>query len=53
MLYVGLDLSPKRLDLHACRADGEVVAVGAAPSDAEGLAVCRGDWAMAGVRSSL
>jgi transposase len=37
MLYVGLDLSRKRLDFHACRADGELVAVGAAPPDVDGL----------------
>lgn len=29
MLYVGLDLSDKRLDFHACPADGELVAAGA------------------------
>ena len=37
MLYVGLDLSRKRLDFHACRGDGELVAAGAAPPDGEGL----------------
>jgi transposase len=37
MLYVGLDLSRKRLDFHAARADGELVAVGAAPPDGDGL----------------
>jgi transposase len=37
MLYVGLDLSRKRLDFHAAGADGEPVAVGAAPPDADGL----------------
>ncbi len=37
MLYVGLDLSRKRLDYHACRSDGEVVAAGAAPPDGDGL----------------
>jgi transposase len=38
MLYVGLDLSRKRLDYHASLADGEVVAVGACPPDRDGLA---------------
>jgi transposase len=37
MLYVGLDLSRKRLDFHAADTDGEPVAVGAAPPDADGL----------------
>lgn len=37
MLYVGLDLSRKRLDFHAADRDGEPVAVGAAPPDADGL----------------
>src|SRR6266545_4884335 len=37
MLYVGLDLSRKRLDFHAAGEDGEPVAVGAAPPDADGL----------------
>ena len=36
MLYVGLDLSRKRLDFHACRGDGELVAAGAAPPDGDG-----------------
>jgi transposase len=38
MLYVGLDLSRKRLDYHACLADGELAAVGACPPDGDGLA---------------
>ena len=38
MLYVGLDLCRKRLDFHACLADGEVAAVGACPPDGDGLA---------------
>jgi transposase len=38
MLYVGLDLSRKRLDYHALLADGEVAAVGACPPDRDGLA---------------
>jgi transposase len=38
MLYVGLDLSRKRLDWHALRPDGERVAFGAVPADADGLA---------------
>jgi transposase len=37
MLYVGLDLSRKRLDYHASLADGEVAAVGACPPDRDGL----------------
>jgi transposase len=37
MLYVGLDLSRKRLDFHALRSDGELVAAGAAPPDVDGL----------------
>ena len=38
MLYVGLDLSRKRLDYHASLAGGEVAAVGACPPDRDGLA---------------
>jgi hypothetical protein len=38
MLYVGLDLSRKRLDYHASLADGGVAAVGACPPDRDGLA---------------
>jgi hypothetical protein len=38
MLYVGLDLSRKRLDWHALRPDGERVAFGAVSADADGLA---------------
>jgi transposase len=38
MLYVGLDLSRKRLDYHAALADGEVAAAGACPPDRDGLA---------------
>jgi hypothetical protein len=38
MLYVGLDLSRKRLDWHALLADGERVATGACPPDRDGLA---------------
>jgi transposase len=38
MLYVGLDLSRKRVDFDARRAGGELVARGAAPADADGLA---------------
>jgi transposase len=38
MLYVGLDLSRKRLDWHALLADGEPAAVGACPPDRDGLA---------------
>jgi transposase len=37
MLYVGLDLSRKRLDFHAADGAGEPIAVGAAPPDADGL----------------
>lgn len=36
-IYTGLDLSRKRLDWHACRADGTLVGVGAVP-DPDGLA---------------
>jgi transposase len=38
MLYVGLDLSRKRLDFDARRAGGELVERGAVPPDADGLA---------------
>jgi len=38
MLYVGLDLSRKRLDWQALDQAGELVAVGAAPPDRDGLA---------------
>ena len=38
MLYVGLDLSRKRLDFDARLADGEFVERGAVPPDADGLA---------------
>jgi transposase len=38
MLYVGLDLSRKRLDWHALLANGEPAAVGACPPDRDGLA---------------
>jgi transposase len=38
MLYVGLDLSRKRLDWHALLADGELVGVDACPPDSDGLA---------------
>jgi transposase len=38
MLYVGLDLSRKRLDWHGLLADGERVATGACPPDSDGLA---------------
>jgi transposase len=37
MLYVGLDLSRKRLDWHALAADGERVGEGACPPDRDGL----------------
>jgi hypothetical protein len=37
MLYVGLDLSRKRLDYHACLPDGELAAAGACPPDGDGL----------------
>jgi hypothetical protein len=37
MLYVGLDLSRKRLDFHAADPDGERVVAGAAPPEADGL----------------
>jgi transposase len=38
MLYVGLDLSRKRLDWHALLADGERLGAGACPPDSDGLA---------------
>jgi transposase len=38
MLYVGLDLSRKRLDWQALDEEGERVAIGAVPPDREGLA---------------
>ena len=38
MLYVGLDLSRKRLDWEALERDGERVAIGAVPPDRDGLA---------------
>jgi transposase len=38
MLYVGLDLSRRRLDYHASLADGAVAAVGVCPPDRDGLA---------------
>jgi transposase len=38
MLYVGLDLSRKRLDWQALRPNGERAAIGAAPPDRDGLA---------------
>jgi transposase len=38
MLYVGLDLSRKRLDWQALAADGQRVEIGAVPPDADGLA---------------
>jgi transposase len=37
MLYVGLDLSRKRLDWQALSADGRQVAIGAVPPDGDGL----------------
>jgi transposase len=37
-LYVGLDLSRKRLDWHALAAGGELVGRGASPPDRDGLA---------------
>jgi hypothetical protein len=38
MLYVGLDLSRKRLDWHALALGGERVGEGACPPDRDGLA---------------
>src|SRR5829696_2666622 len=37
MLYAGLDLSRKRLDVHLLDADGATIEVGAAPPDADSL----------------
>jgi len=45
MLYVGLDLSRKRLDWQALDEGGERVAIGAAPPDGEGLAQVAGRFA--------
>jgi transposase len=38
MLYVGLDLSRKRLDWHALGGDGALIGRGASPPDRDGLA---------------
>lgn len=38
MLYVGLDLSRKRLDWHALAGDGDLIGRGASPPDRDGLA---------------
>jgi transposase len=38
MLYVGLDLSRKRIDFHALAEGGELVERGAVPADRDGLA---------------
>ena len=38
MLYVGLDLSRKRLDWQALDPEGERVGIGAVPPDRHGLA---------------
>jgi hypothetical protein len=45
MLYVGLDLSRKRLDWQALDREGERVAIGAVPPD-RGWPGWSGDWAM-------
>jgi hypothetical protein len=37
MLYAGLDLSRKRLDVHLLDAQGATIDVGASPPDADGL----------------
>ena len=37
MLYVGLDLSRKRLDFYLLDAEGETVERGASPPDVDGL----------------
>jgi hypothetical protein len=37
MLYVGLDLSRKRLDWHALADSGERIGGGASPPDRDGL----------------
>ena len=37
MLYAGLDLSRKRLDVHLLAQDGATIEVSAAPPDADGL----------------
>jgi transposase len=38
VLYVGLDLSRKRLDWHALAVGGELIGRGASPPDGDGLA---------------
>jgi transposase len=56
VLYAGLDLSRKRLDYHACRSDGSIVAVDAVPPDADGLGVLvrrLGDAEVVGVIESM
>jgi transposase len=52
MLYVGLDLSRKRLDFHLLDADGATLEVGAAPPDADGLRglICAALGSMNGAR---
>jgi hypothetical protein len=44
MLYVGLDLSRKRLDYHASLADGAVTAVGAARRTGTGSRISCTAW---------
>lgn len=56
MLYVGLDLSRKRLDWLAIDQDGELAEVGAVPPDRDGLARLPqrlGDAAVLGVIESM
>ena len=56
MLYVGLDLSRKRLDWQALDGAGERVAIGATPPDRDGLAQLArrlGDVEVLGVIESM
>src|SRR5947207_7363353 len=53
MLYVGLDLSRKRLDWQALDRDGERVSIGAVPPDRDGLAQRLGDTPVLAVIESM
>jgi hypothetical protein len=46
MLYVGMDLSRKRLDWQALDREGERVAIGAVPPTVTGWPSWSSDWAM-------
>jgi hypothetical protein len=49
MLYVGLDLSRKRLDFDLLDGEGTTLEVGAAPPDADGLDRLTEEMARSGV----